>query len=508
MPFARAAYNHWGAHLGVDPARWPDGFFGENLTFDELDETELRVGDVFALGDEVRVFVAGARNPCVKLSWRLGQPPTFQMVFAKSRRAGVYMGVDAPGTVRPGDRLQRVHHDSAMPSVAEVSAFLIDREVPPLEPLRRLLAYGRLSPTNRMLLSAKLDAAEHAAEAVEGRWRGWRTFTAARIVAETQEVRSVELVPTDGGRLCAARPGQFVTLRLDGPDPEPVTRCWSLSRFDDAPSTYRITVRRQEGKGSRRLHGLREGDTVLVRGPAGEFTLNRGTFRPVLLIAAGIGVTPLKAMLDAHLSRPGAPSVHLIYGARDPASAIFREELEKLAETREGFQLTMVYSRGDVPGALKGRITADLVIGTASELEVILNGEHHAVPWFEAEIYICGPGDLCRALTSEFTARGANPDRVFHELFAALPVETTAIGSAEVIFASSGRCAEWRAEEDLSLLELAEASGIEVPYSCRAGSCLTCQSRLLGGEATGAIGDGTVLPCIARPASARVELEL
>ncbi|MDB5578660.1 MAG: hypothetical protein JWR80_3836, partial [Bradyrhizobium sp.] len=91
--FARTSYDYWGDHLAIDPRKWPDGFFGENLTLDDLDETDVRVGDVFMLGDSVKLVVSGARTPCVKLAWRLGQPRSFQKIFASSRRTGVYFGV-------------------------------------------------------------------------------------------------------------------------------------------------------------------------------------------------------------------------------------------------------------------------------------------------------------------------------------------------------------------------------------------------------------------------------
>lgn len=506
--FSRQAYDHWGAYLGVDPRKWPDGFFGENLTFDLLDEQDLRVGDVFALGDEVRLFVAGARNPCVKLAWRLSQPLSFQKVFAKSRRSGVYLGVDRPGRVRPGDILRRVVHDPTMPSVADVTDFVIGHAPPPIEPLRRLLGYERLSLTNRLLLGAKVDAAERAVDAATGRWRGWRPFRISGVVEETPDIRSVHLAPVDSEPLPRSRPGQFVAVRMSSENGGAVTRSWSLSAFTHDMRDYRLTVRRQEGAGSRWLHDAREGAIVELRAPGGDFALDPGGFRPVVLIAAGIGITPLMAMLQAHLARPGAPPLHLIYGGREPAALAFRVELEALAAARRDFSLSLVYSRAEVSSALHGRITPDLVMSLLADLHVYV-GDHRAdLPWFEADMYICGPGDFCRNLSDELVARGGNPDHLFHELFSAAPVEAGDLEEATVTFARSGKIAQWRASDDLSLLELAEQAGIEVESSCRAGSCLTCRSRLTGGSATGDMGDGTILPCVARPRSPALVLDL
>jgi ferredoxin-NADP reductase/MOSC domain-containing protein YiiM len=504
--FSRAAYDHWGRELGVDPARWPDGFFGENLTFDSFDERALRVGDVFSLGSEVRLFVAGARNPCLKLSWRLGQPPEFQQRFAKSRHAGVYFGIIATGRVRPGDRLERIEHDAAMPSVADVSDFLIDRTPPPLAPLRRLLESPRLSIANRMLLGAKLEASERAEDETGARWPGWRPFIVDAVVDEAPEIRSVRLVPADGAPLPRAEPGQFVSVELDDGE-GPVRRSWSLSSFAFDPLHYRLTVRRQAGRGSRRLHALVPGDRIRLRPPAGRFTLDMTSYRPLVLVAAGIGITPLKAMLDAQLARRNAPPVHLIYGGRDPAALAFREELAALAEAHDSVTLTMAYSRADVSGAHSGRITPDLVIDRLSTLSITIDGHSHRLPWFEAAIHICGPADFCRDLREGLLAKGGNAGLVMTESFVA-PVAETTITTARISFAKSGTTADWTAADGLSLLELAEANDIVAASDCRAGSCLTCRSKLITGSTTADLGDGTCLPCIARPLSRDVTLEL
>lgn len=504
--FSRAAYAYWGDALGVAPSRWPDGFFGENLTFDTLDETDLRIGDIFSLGSEVRLFVAGARNPCLKLSWRLGQPPAFQWAFAKSRHAGVYFGVDSPGRVRPGDQLQRITHDPAMPSVADVSDFLIERDPPPLEPLQRLLGYARLSGTNRLLLSAKREAAERALDQQEGRWTGWRPFVISRTIEETAEIRTVEFTPADGGDLPRSKPGQHVQVELKHKDVS-IRRTWSLSSFSLSPRAYRVTVRKQQGAGSQALHELRVGDTALLSAPSGNFTLDMGSYRPLVLIAAGIGITPLKAMLDAHFSRSESSPVYLIYGGKSPDALAFRQELETLAINREDFSLTFAYSRAAVPGALHGRITADRVIAALADLGVVVNGHRHALPWFEAAIHICGPESFCTEIKDALVARGANANTVLFELFGK-PSGPSEIAESRIRFAKSDKTAQWTIASDVSLLELAEACGIDVPNSCRGGTCLTCRSQLLAGTTTSDLGDGTCLPCIARPQTAELTIDI
>lgn len=495
--FSRAAYAYWGKALGVEPSRWPDGFFGQNLTFDTLDECDLRIGDVFTLGDEVRLFVAGARSPCLKLSWRLGQPPAFQRTFAKSRHAGVYFGVESPGRIHPGDRLRRIAHDPAMPSVADVSDFLIEREPPPLEPLQRLLGYARLSGTNRLLLSAKREAAERVQNQQEGRWTGWRPFVVSTVIEEAPDIRTVAFVAADGNDLAHAKPGQHVQVQLEY-EGAAIRRTWSLSSFSIDPKSYRVTVRKQQGAGSHGLHALRIGDAVSLKAPSGNFTLDMGSYRPLVLIGAGIGITPLKAMLDAHFSRSEPSPAYLIYGGRNPEALAFREELETLAAAREDFSLTLVYSRADVPGTLYGRITPDRVIAALADLSVVVGGHRHALPWFEAAIHICGPDSFCSDMKDALVARGANANAVLFERFGRT-AERSEITEANVRFAKSGKTVRWTAEQNISLLELAETAGLSVPNSCRGGSCLTCRSPILAGATTADLDDGTCLPCIARP---------
>jgi uncharacterized protein len=506
--YARTHYEYWGNYLGVDPEQWPDGYFGENLTFDALDEEELRVGDVFAVGAEVRLVVAGPRNPCLKLSWRLGQPQTFQKIFQRSRHTGVYFGVLNAGRVRPGDHAVRIQRRPELATLAETADFAASHATPPLEPLRRLLDFEHLSKTIRFILSAKVDGAERAAATLEGRWRGWRTFAIARIVEEAPEIRSFYVRPEDEKPLCQPRPGQFVTAQMTGADGESITRCWSLSAYSHSMQDYRLTVRRQGGPGSNWLHQATVGTTLKLRAPAGEFVLDGGSFRPIVLIAAGIGITPLLAMLHAHLARgnAGAP-VYLIYGARTPAQVAFRGELEVLAGAHPRLTIHYVYSDSDAAGRPAGRITPELVVSLLCDLHIMLGERRIALPWYENDTYLCGPGEFCAALKDAFVARGGNPDHMFFELFSAKLAQETLIDCAEVQFQRSGVSCTWRAEEDLTLLELAEKAGVDIGSDCRAGACLTCKTAVVEGAVTSDMGDGSALLCIGRPKTSRLTLD-
>src|SRR3984957_16547681 len=371
--YARTGYQHWGQYLNVDISTWTDGFFGENLTFDVLDEDELRVGDVFSIGEHVRLVVAGPRNVCVKLAWRLNQPPTFQKVFAQSHHTGVYFGVLNPGRIRPGEMAQRIEHDPDLPAIVEVATYIAGHATPPLDPLRRLLAHPHLSPVIRHILNAKVDAAERAASAAEGRWSGWRPFIIERIEPEANEIRSIYLRSADRERICRPKPGQFVSVRMAGRDGEVITRTWSLSAYAHDLETYRLTIRQQSGPGSHWMHRCQLGDSVSVRAPPGDFVIDAGGFRPVGPVRAGIGITPLLAMLQAHLARgaTGIP-IYLIYGARTPADQAFRSVLDELAAVHPTLHITYVYSQSRGPRCVFGRITAELLREILADLHVML----------------------------------------------------------------------------------------------------------------------------------------
>lgn len=504
--YARTGYEYWATQLHCDSAAWPDGFFGENLTFDVLDEAEIRLGDVFALGNEVRLIAAGPRNPCLKLSWRLGQPPTFQKIFQQSGHTGVYFDILAPGRVRPGDTAVLLERASGLPSIVETARLAAGHAIPPLEPLRRVLSFAHLSKTLRHILQAKLGAAERQSALTESRWSGWRPFVLDRIEREAADIRSFYLKPKDGGPLCPPRPGQFVTVRFPDADSS-LTRCWSLSSHAD-PSLYRLTVRKQSGAGSTRLHSMELGSEVWLRAPAGNFTLDLGGYRPVVLVAAGIGITPLLAMLHAQLARgnTGTP-VFLIYGARSKAEMAFRDEIERLASLHPQLHIAYVFSRETVVGCRSGRITATLVREALSDNHVFLGDRRIALPWHENDTYLCGPGEFCARIKTELTEAGANPDHIFHELFATAPTQETELQLARVRFARSGVECDWLAEEDLSLLEVGERAGVKLESDCRAGACFACRTRVIDGEVTGALSDRHALLCIGRPRTSVVVLD-
>ena len=453
--FDRESYDYWARELDVPRETWADGHFAENLTVDTLDQAALRVGDRYRLGTAT-IVVTGPRVPCWKLTWRLGQPKPFMRRFRLSGRSGSYFGVIEPGVVGPGDELQLISADETAPSIAEL-AVLCDASTritaAQLETITRALGNEHLSPTVRGTLNLKVANLERASA---DSWTGWRAFNVRSLTTELSDVVSLDLRPTDGGALPAYRAGQHVVVRISEPGATPIVRTWSLSNHSPEPDHYRISVKlRPNGVAAAALAQLGEQVTVELRAPAGDFHLNRGSFRPVVLIAAGIGITPMIAMIQSHLDRAEhMPPLWLLYGSTDPEHTAFREHLERLFAEHDDLHLRFFYSR-----AGGGRITAERVIEVmgANYLRVD-DGSLPLIPWFESDIYLCGPTDFTATLREGLTRAGANPDLVFSEDFAAVSgnVTPTRHENARVRFTPSGVEATWKSRDEQTLLELAE----------------------------------------------------
>jgi len=518
-------YEYWALRLGVDRSAWRAGHFAENLTIAGLDESQLRIGDVIAVGSEVELIVAGPRIPCFKLSWSLGQPDTFIREFGLSGRAGVYLGVRRSGWIEAGMPVDILHREPAHPTVAEVSKLALDCPHPPEEMLRTLLALPYFSRSAALVLEAALMRAIDG-RADTGTWRDWREFIVTCVVDECLDVRSFTLRPTDDGPLPRARAGQFVVVQVPGTSgQDPIIRPWSLSDWAHRPSGYRISVKRQaDGVGSSRLHeSVREGTRLNIRPPSGQFMLDRSVFMPVVLIGAGIGITPLLAMAKAHLARgSSAPKLRMIHCVRSGDFHPLREEIDLLAERHPKLRVRYVYSRPTDEDVARqrfhqrGHLIVDDVLAELKDLSITLGNKEVSVPWFECDFYICGPEGLEGELTRRLIERGGRQSRIFCERFqpAGDQAASQSIESAQVVFARSGQSLVWTQSENLSLLELAERSGLAPPSGCRIGVCSSCQCGLLEGDVRyefrpiADVSGRTALLCCAKPATARVVLDL
>ncbi|TXI84065.1 MAG: 2Fe-2S iron-sulfur cluster binding domain-containing protein, partial [Cupriavidus sp.] len=363
---------------------------------------------------------------------------------------------------------------------------------------------------------AKLEAGRQA--------QAWRPFRIARIVEESSLIRSFHLEPADGAGLIAHQPGQHLPIRVPLPgEPQPLIRTYTLS---SAPGDriYRISVKR-EGRVSAHLHGLSVGDTIEAKAPAGSFTIDAGAERPAVLMAAGIGITPILAMAR-HLVLEGARTrrirrAWILYSARTAAERAFAAELSALVKASQG-AIEQVRLLSNPEGAIPerdydcdGRIDIDLL--------------RSVLPFDDYDFYLCGPSAFMQDVYDGLRGLNIADARIHAEAFGPaamarrpdasalpdLPAPEAADAPVEIAFADAGTSAVWEPDKG-SLLELAEASGLAPEFSCRAGNCGSCRTRVLAGAVvhTRTIGAEVAadeaLICCAVPAksSGAVKLQL
>lgn len=335
----------------------------------------------------------------------------------------------------------------------------------------------------------------------------WRKMRVARIVEESATIRSLHLEPADGGALLPHEAGQYLPIRLSLPgEAKPLIRTYTISA---APSdgVCRISVRAQ-GPASRRLHAFEVGDEIEALPPAGDFTIDARERRPAVLIAAGVGVTPMLAMLrhivfEGLRTRRTRPTV-LFYAARSRAERAFDGEIARLVEAGRG-AIAVVRLLSDVAGAEHGR---DYEIEGRLDAALVASN----VPLHDCDVYLCGPNGFMDEIREGLRGLDLAEDRIHLEAFGAVPPtspapqEPIAEGPVTVTFAPSGLEARWTSESG-SLLDLAETAGLAPPFSCRSGSCGSCRAHVAEGAVTYAtapaatLSPGEALLCVGAPAA-------
>lgn len=366
-------------------------------------------------------------------------------------------------------------------------------------------------------LSAKAPIGGASAQPLA--WNGLRDFIVRRRVLEdgNHSVCSFYLVPADGKLLPTFKPGQYLTFKLQLEDPvtrEPktVVRCYSLS--DRArPDYYRVTIKRvpspadapdaPPGLSSNYFHDqVREGTRLLVKAPSGHFSLLEDEPLPIVLLAGGIGITPMLSILNSILQNGRAREVWLYLGVRNGAEHIMKEHLNSLQRAHANFHLHVCYSRpgeGDVEGVdyqHRGHADIELLRSTLKLMRY--------------QFYVCGPKPMMETLVPALEEWGVAPGDIHYESFGPASLvkrEKPALTVAQVIrvtFSKTGQSIPWDPSAD-SLLEFAEANGVAVESGCRAGSCGSCQTRVEAGEVAynqqpdADIEPGHCLLCIATP---------
>ncbi|RZT11787.1 ferredoxin-NADP reductase [Kribbella sp. VKM Ac-2569] len=469
------SYRYWEQHFGRDDFGY--GQFGENLTVDGLPDDEVCIGDRYRIGG-AELEVTQPRVTCYRVGLRMGEPE-LPALLVSHHRPGFYCRVITEGEISAGDSIVKTATGPGALSVSDTDAllYLPDRDQ---EKLRLAVQIPAMSPGWQ---GSFRDLLEEAA-APKPAWAGFRPLRVTDVVAETSDVFSVHLAAADGGELPATRAGQYLTFRLPG-----AVRSYSLS----TSRGYRVSVKREpHGLGSEYLTQLTPSSLLDVAAPRGEFVLGGGT-EPVLLISAGIGVTPVLAML--HSLAGSSREVWWIHAARRPAEHAFAAEAHELLAQLPGAHEHVYYS------AVDGRLTKDKLAGL--ELPT------------DATAYVCGPESFMADMQEALNALGVT--RIRTELFGALAsLNPGVVGQTSrpphapdvpgtgplVTFARSGVST---AMQEGSLLELAEACDVPARWSCRTGVCHNCITPLLSGDLAYSPTplepppDGQALICCSRP---------
>jgi ferredoxin-NADP reductase len=383
--------------------------------------------------------------------------------------------------------------------------------------LSRRRAFAVQERASAQLFRAKVEAVRSrgpgVARASEG-WTGYKKFRVER-AREIEGVVSLLLRPHDGSRLPSYLPGQFLTLRVSVPGrSQRVVRCYSLSD-ESQGDHYRVTVKRarapegrdlQPGVASSFIHDqLRDGDLIDVRAPAGRFVMDVANPRPAVLIAGGVGITPLFSMLRAIATHGWDRDLWMFYGAPTPESALWKSELEALASSSGGrLRLHFCFSRS-APDASPERATRQHAGRVSVEL---LRKE---IPSQDLDFYVCGPPGMLDQISRELGAWGVARERVRVEAFGGASVRSVAPApdareKHSVTFQRSGRQSVWQPGAG-TLLELAERLGVPIESNCRAGNCGSCWVGIQSGSVTHQVepgnpaDPGTCYACVAVPSS-------
>jgi ferredoxin-NADP reductase len=355
-------------------------------------------------------------------------------------------------------------------------------------------------------------------------WTGWRGFRVRGRAYEdaARSQCSFYLEPVDGAPLPAFKPGQFLTFSLDVPGRggamRTVTRCYSLSERPDA-ACYRVTIKRvpppadrpdlPPGVSSCHFHDrVQAGDVLRVKAPSGHFFIDSDVSVPAVMVAGGIGITPMISMLRWCMAEQPGRRLHLVYGLRNGSEHAFGRQLQELAASHPQFTLTVAYSRPG-PDDVAGRDYQHAGHADIGLLKRILpHGRHR--------FYVCGPPAMMETLVPALAGWGVPREDLHCEAFgpasARLPgasndaAAAPALAHFEVRFNRSGRTLVWDGR-DANLLDFAERRGIVVDCGCRSGSCGTCETRLSGGTVNYAsppdhdVAPGCCLLCVGQPSS-------
>jgi ferredoxin-NADP reductase/MOSC domain-containing protein YiiM len=508
------SYHYWERELGRHDFVY--GQFGENFTVEGLGDDEACIGDRYRIGSAT-FEVTQPRVTCYRVGIRMNDP-RIPALLVSHHRPGFYFRVLEEGEVRAGDGIVKLSAGPEHMSVADVDAllYLPGHERQDLLRALRVPALSRGWQKSFRALLNEEPGGGNAGLAVTSpppAWPGFRQLTVSAITHESDSAISIRLEDPTGVQLPAARPGQYVTVRAQ-PDKAqpPLLREYSLSGPPGA-GYYRITVKREVGGSvSGYLHTqLSVGDQLDIAAPRGTFILDQ-TDAPVLLVSAGIGVTPVLAMLQSLAGERSEREIWWLHGARDSREQSFAAEARALLSSLPKAKVHVYYSQPG-PGDVQGRDFDSVGRITALSLAELK-------PPSDAEAYVCGPDAFMDDISAGLAALGLDASQIHTEVFGPAAGLTPGIASTparaphpppgqpgdgpKIAFARSDLTVSWSSEYQ-SLLELAESCDVPVRWSCRTGVCQTCQTTLVAGD-VGYNPDpvepparGSVLICCSQP---------
>jgi ferredoxin-NADP reductase/MOSC domain-containing protein YiiM len=510
------AYRYWQERL--NRTDFVHGQFGENFTIEGLPDDEVCIGDRFQIGSAL-FEVSAPRVTCYRVGIRLNEP-RMPALLTQSGRPGFYFRVLREGDVGAGDEIIKVGQVTDRMTVAEINALLY---LPghALDQLQRALRIAELSPGWHSSFEALLQSGAGSgnaglapAAAAHPVAPGFRSLRVSALDHESADVLSLTMQSTDDRPLPAALPGQYLVLRMQPTAAGPfLFRSYSLSG-PSSTERYRISVKLEpQGVAGTLLHEhIRAGDRIDVSSPRGSFVLQPEQ-RPVVLLSAGIGATPVLAMLYALAAAQSTQQVLWLHSARDGAHHPFAAEVRRLLLTLQHGRAHVCYSRPSAQDKIGEGFDAAGHLSRSVLDEIGISRD--------AVVYLCGPQRFMAEMKESLAALGIAPDRIHSEIFAGgesmrpgivrsnvrapHPPAKDATTGPLVSFARSGVTAHWSPSSYGSILELAEACDVPVRWSCRTGVCHNCESGLVSGEVVygpeplDEPAGGNLLVCCSRP---------
>ncbi|MFZ3333795.1 MAG: MOSC and FAD-binding oxidoreductase domain-containing protein [Candidatus Acidiferrales bacterium] len=514
------SYRYWQEQL--KRADFVYGQFGENFTIEGFPDDAVCIGDQFQIGTAL-FEVTQPRVTCFRVGIRMNEP-RMASLLTSSGRPGFYFRVLREGEVGAGDEIVKVGEAAERITVAEINALLY---LPPhpRDRLERALRITALAAGWRGSFEALLKSQQNGAEtgnaglappaAAHPASSGFQSLSITSIVRESADVLSFAMKSADGHQLPTALPGQYVVLRMKPAAGPALFRSYSLSG-PLSTERYRISVKIEpDGAAGKYLReNLQMGDRLDVSSPRGSFVLQQGS-RPIVLLSAGIGATPVLAMLHALAAAHSTRQVIWLHTARDVQHHPFASEVRGLMSALTNGRSYICFTKPD-PNDKTGEGFNATGRFSRSVFDQL------ALPR-DADIYLCGPNQFMADMKEGLATLGVAPDRIYIEIFnggesmtpgvVGAPARTPhppsddACTGLRVSFARSGISAHWDKSRYQSILEMAEACDVPARWACRTGVCHNCESGLVSGaivydpQPLDNPADGNLLVCCSQPTS-------